>query len=141
VVEYSKKEEVFMGIIVAAGFELLIGAAVGFAFFIIGLFLKQIIVFDSIALGIIAGFSAHGLLHVNTVLAIIIGIATFGILLCLQMTKAGFWIIGTILSVLWGFIFAFVAWSITDRNSFWTYGVWIAGALVIMLLHLWSRKI
>lgn len=129
-----------MGIIVAAGFELLIGAAVGFAFFIIGLFLKQIIVFDSIALGIVAGFTAHGLLHVNTVLAIIIGIAVFGIMLFLQMTKVGFWIIGLIMSGLWGFIFGAVAWSITDRNPFWTYGVWIAGALVIMLLHLWSRK-
>lgn len=129
-----------MGIIVAAGFELLIGVAVGFAFFIIGLFLKQIIIFDSIALGIVAGFSAHGLLHVNMVLAIIIGIAAFGILLFLQMTKVGFWIIGLIMSALWGFIFAFVAWSITDQNPFWTYGVWIAGALVIMLLHLWSRK-
>lgn len=129
-----------MGIIVAAGFELLIGAAVGFAFFIIGLFLKQIIIFDSIALGIVAGFSAHGLLHVNMVLAIIIGIAVFGIMLFLQMTKVGFWIIGLIMSGLWGFIFGAVAWSITDRNPFWTYGVWIAGALVIMLLHLWSRK-
>ena len=129
-----------MGIIVAAGIELLIGAAVGFAFFIIGLFLKQIIVFDSIALGIVTGFTAHGLLHVNTVLAIIIGIAVFGILLCLQITKPGFWIIGLIMSGLWGFVFAFVAWSVTDRNPLWTYGVWIAGALVIMLLHLWSRK-
>lgn len=129
-----------MEIIVAAGFELLIGAAVGFAFFIIGLFLKQIIIFDSIALGIIAGFTAHGLLHVNMVLAIIIGIAVFGIMLFLQMTKVGFWIIGLIMSGLWGFIFGAVAWSITDRNPFWTYGVWIAGALVIMLLHLWSRK-
>ena len=129
-----------MGIIVAAGIELLIGAAVGFMFFIIGLFLKQIIIFDSIALGIVAGFTAHGPLHVNTVLAIIIGIAVFGILLCLQITKAGFWIIGMILSILWGFIFAFIAWSITEQNPFWTYSVWIAGALVVMLLHVWSRK-
>lgn len=115
-------------------------AVAGFEFIIIGLFLKQIIIFDSIALGIVAGFSAYGLLHINMVLAIIIGIAAFGIILFLQMTKAGFWIIGLIMSALWGFIFAFVAWSITDHNPFWTYGVWIAGGLVIMLLHLWSRK-
>lgn len=129
-----------MGILAAAGFELLIGAAVGIVIFIIGLFLKQIIVFDSIALGIVAGFMVHGLLHVHTVLAIVIGIAVFGVLLWLQTAKAGFWIIGIILSILWGFIFAFVAWSVTERNLFWTYCVWIAGALVIMLLHLWSRK-
>ena len=129
-----------MGILAAAGFELLIGAAVGFVIFIIGLFIKQIIIFDSIALGVVAGFMAHGLLHVHTVLAIVIGIAGFGVLLWLQTTKAGFCIIGIILSILWSFIFALVAWSVTERNLFWTYCIWIAGALVIMLLHLWSRK-
>jgi hypothetical protein len=129
-----------MGILAAAGFELLIGAAVGIIIFIIGLFLKQIIIFDSIALGVIAGFTAHGVLHVHTVLAIVIGIAVFGILLGLQMTKPGFWIIGILLSILWGFIFGAVAWSVTEHNLFWTYCIWIAGALVILLLHLWSRK-
>lgn len=129
-----------MGIIVAAGMELLIGAAVGFVLFIIGLFLKQIIVFDSLALGIVAGFAAHSILHLNMVLSIVIGLAVFGILLFLQMTKVGFWIIGLIMSALWGFVFGALAWSITERNPFWTYGVWIAGAFVIMLLHLVSRK-
>lgn len=129
-----------MGILVAGGFELLIGAAIGIVIFIIGLFLKQIIIFDSIAIGVVAGFAAQSLLHVHTVLAIVIGIAVFGILLFLQMTKPGFWIIGILLSILWGFIFGAVAWSITDRSLFWFYTVWIAGALVILLLHLWSRK-
>lgn len=129
-----------MGILVAAGAELLIGAAVGLIIFIIGLFLKQIIVFDSLALGIVAGFMAHGLLHVHTVLAIVIGIAVFGILLFLQMTKPGFWIIGILMSALWGFIFGAVAWSIAGQNLFWFYIVWIAGTLVIMLLHLGARK-
>lgn len=129
-----------MGILAVAGFELLIGLAVGFTVFVIGLFLKQIIAFESITLGIIAGFLAHGLLHVHTVLAVVIGIAVFGILLFLQITKPGFWIIGILLSALWGFIFAFVAWSVTERNPFWTYGVWIVGAFIIFLLHLWARK-
>lgn len=129
-----------MGFIVAAGIELLIGAAIGIVFFIIGLFLKQIIIFNSLALGIVAGFAAHGLLHVHIALSVAIGIVIFGALLWLQTTKAGFWIIGIILSALWGFTFALVAWSVTDRNPFWTYGVWTAGALVIMLLHLSARR-
>lgn len=129
-----------MGILVAGGFELLIGAAIGIVIFIIGIFLKQIIIFDSIAIGVVAGFAAQSLLHVHTVLALVIGIAVFGILLFLQMTKPGFWIIGILLSILWGFIFAFVAWSVTGRNLFWMYCVWIAGALFTLLLHLWSRK-
>jgi hypothetical protein len=103
-----------MWIIAAAGFELLIGAAVGFVFFIIGLFLKQIIIFYSLALGIVAGFSAHGLLHINMVLAIITGIAAFGIMLFLQMTKVGFWIIGLIMSGLWGFAFG----AVVSRHFF-----------------------
>lgn len=129
-----------MGLIAAAGFELLIGAAIGFILFLIGLFFKQIIVFDSIALGVIAGFAANGVWHLSTIFSIGIGVGVFALLLFLQMTKAGFWIIGVLLSVLWGFIFAFVAWSVTDKSPFWTYGVWVVGALLIMLLHLGSRK-
>ncbi|NLO09284.1 MAG: hypothetical protein GX129_05375 [Clostridiales bacterium] len=129
-----------MALIAAAGFELLIGVVIGFVLFIIGLFFKQIIVFDSIALGIIAGFAANGIGHLGTALSIGIGAGVFVLLLFLQMTKIGFWLIGVLLSVLWGFIFAFVAWSVTDKSPFWTYGVWVVGALLIMLLHLWSRK-
>lgn len=129
-----------MGILAVAGFELLLGLAIGFIVFILGLFLKQIIAFESIALGIIAGFMSHSLLHVHIILAIVMGVAAFGILLVLQMTKPGFWIIGILMSALWGFIFAFVAWSVTKGNPFWTYGVWIAGAFIIFLLHLGARK-
>lgn len=129
-----------MGLIAAAGFELLIGAAIGFILFLVGLFFQQIMVFDSIALGVIAGFAVNGVWHLSTAPSIGIGAGVFALLLFLQMTKVGFWIIGVLLSILWGFIFAFVAWSITDKSPFWTYGVWVMGALLMMLLHLWSRK-
>lgn len=90
--------------------------------------------------GVVAGFLAHGLLHIHLVWSIIIGIVIFGILLFLQMTKPGFWIIGLLISGLWGFIPGLVAWSVTGKNLIWFYGVWIAGIMVVMFLHLSARK-
>lgn len=125
-----------MGILVAAGFELLIGAAVGAVVFIIGLFLRRIDVFDSLTLGIISGTVAHSVLHIHPVLSIVIGAAVFAVLMFLQSMRSGFWIVGGLLSVVWGFIFSLFAFSMSGKNMVWTIGVWIAGTAVILLLHL-----
>lgn len=129
-----------MGGLVFLGFELIICAAIGFIFFIIGLFLQKIIVFDSIALGLIAGFLSHSFWNFHPVLAVLTGAAVCGIFIVLQMTSVGFWIIGILFSVLWGFIFGFIAWSVTAGNPFWTYGVWVGGGIVILLLHKHARE-
>lgn len=51
--------------LLAVGIELLIGIILGLIITIIGLFFGNIIVFDSIALAVLAGFLAHGLLHIH----------------------------------------------------------------------------
>ena len=71
--------------LLAVGIELLIGIGIGLIVTVIGLFFGNIIVFDSIALAILAGFLSHGLLGVHPALAVVIGIAVLlGLLLLLR---------------------------------------------------------
>lgn len=129
-----------MGALVGAGFSLVIGATVGVIFTVISLFFGHIILFDSIALAIISGLLANGLLHLHPILCILIGIVALVLLFWLQNTKFGFWIIGGLLSLLWGFIFAVLAYDSFDGNMLYTYGIWALGALIIMGLHLRARN-
>ena len=82
------------------------------------MFFGNIIVFDSIALAILACFLSHGLLGVHPALAIVIGIAVLLGLLLLHCTRPGFWLIGGGLSVVWGFIFATMAYEFSGRKNF-----------------------
>ena len=61
--------------LLVVGLELLIGIVIGLIVTVIGLFFGNVIVFDSIALAILAGFLSHGLLGVHPALAVVIGIA------------------------------------------------------------------
>ena len=103
------------------------------------LFFGNIIVFDSIALAILAGFLSHGLLGVHPALAIVIGITVLLGLLLLHRTRPGFWLIGGVLSVVWGFIFATMAYEFSGKDMVWTYVVWALGAVLVFALHLRAR--
>ncbi|WP_069988303.1 hypothetical protein [Massilioclostridium coli] len=128
-----------MSVLLAVGLELLIGIIIGLIVTIIGLFFGNIIVFDSIALAVLAGFLSQGLLGVHPAMAVGIGIILLIVLLFLQHTRPGFWIIGLTLSVFWGFVFATMAYEFTDKNMAWTYAVWALGAALVLGLHLWAR--
>ena len=106
--------------LLAVGLELLIGIVIGLIVTVIGLFFGNIIVFDSIALAILAGFLSHGLLGVHPALAVVIGIAVLLGLLLLHCTRPGFWLIGGGLSVVWGFIFATMAYEFSGKDMVWT---------------------
>ena len=117
--------------LLAVGIELLIGIGIGLIVTVIGLFFGNIIVFDSIALAILAGFLSHGLLGVHPALAIVIGIAVLLGLLLLHRTRPGFWLIGGVLSVVWGFVFATMAYEFSGKDMVWTYVVWALGAVLV----------
>lgn len=121
-----------MGLLVI---ELLIGVVLGGIFFVVGMFIGQIILFESILLGIVLGMVASKVWHIHTFFAILIGIGACFLLFILQNTTPGFWIIGGIFSIAWGGIFALFAYDASDKDPIWTYGIWITGALVVMLLH------
>ena len=121
-----------MGLLVI---ELIIGAVLLIIFTVIGLFLGHIILFDSIAIGLVAGLVSHGLLEVHPAIALVIGIAVFLVLFFLQNTKVGFWIIGGLMSLAWGLIFASMAYEFTGKDMIWTYAVFGLSTLILVGLH------
>lgn len=108
--------------LLAVGIELLIGIGIGLIVTVIGLFLGNIIVFDSIALAILAGFLSHGLLGVHPALAIVIGIAVLLGLLLLHRTRPGFWLIGGGLSIVWGLFL--LPWLMSFPVRIWCGPMW-----------------
>ena len=87
-----------MGYLAAAGAYLIIGLVVSFILMVVGLFIGHIIVFDSIALGIISGVCCNHFFMLHPALCVLIGAAVFALLLFLQKTRFGFWVIGVLLS-------------------------------------------
>ena len=85
--------------LLAVGIELLIGIGIGLIVTVIGLFFGNIIVFDSIALAILAGFLSHGGGGVETALASVIGITVLRGLRGSHRRRTGFWRSGGVLSV------------------------------------------
>ncbi|BDF57317.1 hypothetical protein CE91St36_01340 [Christensenellaceae bacterium] len=126
--------------LLAVGLEMLIGIILGLVITMIGLFFGNIIVFDSIALAVLAGFFSHGLLHLHPALAIVIGIVVLLGLLFLQHTRPGFWIVGILLSVLWGIIFSSMAYEFSGKDMVWTYVVLALGTVAVFALHLRARN-
>jgi len=124
-----------MGAIAGFGFLTLLGVGLGILSTIIGLFFNNIIVFNSIAFGIISGFLSHGLLHVHPLFAILIAVGVFFLFFFVQNTKVGFWIISSLISLAWGGIFSLIAHGISKGDPIWTYGILIIGTVIIFLLH------
>ena len=88
-----------MGFLAAQGAILAIGIIISVICTVIGLFFGHIILFDSIALGVVAGVCCNHFLPIHPALCIVIGIAVFLLLFWLQNTRVGFWIIGGLLSL------------------------------------------
>ena len=70
-----------MGYLAAAGAYLIIGLVVSFILMVVGLFIGHIIVFDSIALGIISGVCCNHFFTLHPALCVLIGAAVFALLL------------------------------------------------------------
>ena len=121
-----------MGYLAAAGAYLIIGLVVSFILMVVGLFIGHIIVFDSIALGIISGVCCNHFF-------VLIGAAVFALLLFLQKTRFGFWVIGVLLSAAWAVIFGLLAFIISNADQLWFYVVCGLAFIVMLLLHIKAR--
>jgi len=60
--------------------------------------------------------------------------------LLLQRTRPGFWIIGALLSLLWGIIFSSMAYEFSGKDMVWTYVVLALGTIAVFALHLRARS-
>lgn len=128
-----------MGYLFAQGAFLVLGLAISLILLVVGLFVGHIIIFDSIALGIIAGVCLNHFLTLHPALSLLAGIAVFVALLFLQHTRFGFWIIGGLLSAVWAFIFAFFAYVFAGEDMIWFYVVLGLAFVVMLLLHIKAR--
>ena len=106
-----------MGYLVAQGVFLVIGLFVGLICTVIGLFIGHIILFDSIALGI----------------------ATFLLLLWLQNTSIGFWLVGGLLTLIYAAVFWLLSYFISEHDPVWGWVIFGLVFLVVGMLHLRAR--
>lgn len=121
------------------GIIFIIGIAISLLISIIGLFIGHIILFDSIALALTAGVVSNSVFSIHPAISLVIGIALFALLFWLQNTKFGFWIIGGLLSLAWGYIFSVIAYMFSNRDVTWHYVVLVLGTVLMMGLHIKAR--
>ena len=128
-----------MGYLATTGAYLIIALVIGFIVMVVGLFVGHIIIFDSIALGIIAGVCCNHFFKLHPALCLLIGVVVFALLLFLQNTRFGFWIIGILLSAVWAVIFGLLAFLISNADQVWFYVVCGLSFVVMLLLHIKAR--
>jgi len=129
-----------MGWLAAQGAFLILGLAISLVVMVVGLFIGHIIVFDSIALGILFGVACNYFFTLHPALCLLSGAAVFALLLFLQHTRFGFWIIGPLLSVVWAAIFGLLAFVISNAGVLWFFVVFALGFVVMLLLHINAKN-
>ena len=116
-----------------------IGLFIGLVCSVIGLFFGHIILFDSIALGIAAGVCCNQFTAIHPALCLVIGIATFLLLLWLQNTSIGFWLVGGLLTLIYAAVFGLLAYFISEHDPIWGCVIFGLVFLVVGALHLRAR--
>ena len=101
-----------------------IGLFIGLVCSVIGLFFGHIILFDSISLGIAAGVCCNQFTAIHPALCLVIGIATFLLLLWLQNTSIGLWLVGGLLTLIYAAVFGLLAYFISEHDPIWG---WVIG--------------
>lgn len=129
-----------MGYVLGFGLVTVISIFVGLVVGIVGLFLKDIITFDSIAIAILSGALLGGLLKWHFGICIVTAFVIFFLLMFLQNTKIGFWVIASIMSLFWGLVFGLLFYS-GKLGMIWNYGMWVVGFVLVMILHLRAKKL
>lgn len=123
-----------------SGIFYVIGIIIGLIITVICVFVGNILLFDSIIFAVTSGILASQLLNIHPALSLIIGITVLFVMLWIQKTKFGFWIIGSLLSLSWAFIFAFAAYTFSNGDMVWTHIVMGVGFIVMIRLHIKARR-
>ena len=93
----------------------------------------------SIALGIAAGVCCNQFTAIHPALCLVIGIATFLLLLWLQNTSIGFWLVGGLLTLIYAAVFGLLAYFISEHDPIWGWVIFALVFLVVGALHLRAR--
>ena len=129
-----------MGYLAATGAYLILALAIGFIIMVVGLFVGHIIVFDSIALGIISGVCCNHFFTLHPELCLLTGVVVVALLLFLQKTRFGFWIIGVLLSAVWAVIFGLLAFIISNADPVWFFVICGISFVIMLILHIKARN-
>ena len=89
--------------------------------------------------GAYAGVKTYVAHQEQPALCVLIGAAVFALLLFLQKTRFGFWVIGVLLSAAWAVIFGLLAFIISNADQLWFYVVCGLAFIVMLLLHIKAR--
>lgn len=106
---------------------------------IISIFVGNIILFDSLLLGILAGLLCSELWTIHPAICLLIGVVVLASLLILQRTKFGFWIIGSLMTLLWSAAFGVLAYFISERDPMWGWVVFGLAVFILAYLHFKAR--
>lgn len=107
---------------------------------IVGLFIGQIILVESIGIAITTGVLINHFFQIHPAFCLLIGIGVFFGLFILMNSKIGFWLIGGLMSLLWGLLVAVIVFSSTGRDMIWTYVSWGLTTLVAFALHYNAKR-
>ena len=106
---------------------------------VIGVFIGNIIFFDSILLAVLSGLLCHTLWSVHPAFCLLIGIAVFLLLFWLQHTGVGFRTIGGMMSLLWSAAFGVLVYFISEHDPIWGWVVFSLAAVIMASLHFKAR--
>ena len=129
-----------MGYLAATGAYLILALAIGFIIMVVGLFVGHIIVFDSIALGIISGVCCNHFFTLHPALCLLTGVVVFALLLFLQKTTRYLRVIGILLSAVWAVIFGLLAFIISNADPVWFFVICGISFVIMLILHIKARN-
>ncbi len=112
---------------------------VGFFCSVVGFFVDNVAVFDSLSIAVIAAVCAWNFLGIHPGLCVLICAGIFGLLLFLMNTSVGFWIISSLMSALWGIVAGLFALVFTGGDLIWFAVLFIIGFGVVMRQHITQR--
>ena len=107
---------------------------------ILGLFVGNIILFDSLLISAACGYFCYSALAIHPAYCLVASAVLCHVLFLIQHTQIGFWAIAILLSYCWGFAFALFAYHISGNSELWFYSVLISGFIIMLLLHIKANK-
>jgi hypothetical protein len=128
------------GFMLTQSIAMLFGVAIAIILSIIGFFIGNIILFESIGFAIAAGCFASDFLHIHPAFCLLLGIGVLIGLNLLMRTKFGVLLIGGLMSLLWGLLVAAIVYGSTGKDMIWTYVSWGLVSFVIFGVHLHAKS-
>lgn len=116
-----------------------IGLAIALLCSIIGFFIDNVAVFDSLSIAVIAAVCAWNFLGIHPGLCVLICAGIFGLFLFLMNTSVGFWIISSLMSALWGLVAGILALAFSGADFIWFVVFFIIGFGIVMYQHVTQR--